>query len=105
MCVCILYKSETYLNQPPARGPLYLIFIGRWLLYRGRLLCFSAIWAGAREAGCFRELYNYVLPSSVCDHASYTAAGSTVLQCMFTGGHLEGQSLRILAYNACYVCT
>ena len=37
---------------------LQLAFIERWLHYRGRLQCFSAMLAlfGAREAGWFREV-------------------------------------------------
>ena len=34
--------SETCLRQPPV-GQLQLAFIERWLLYRGRFQCFSAI--------------------------------------------------------------
>ena len=50
----LLLYSATCLMQPPV-GQLCLTFIERWLLYRGRLQCFSAMlmtW----EAGCFRVL-------------------------------------------------
>ena len=39
-------------------GPVILAFIERWLHYRGRLQCSSAMLVlfRAREAGCFREV-------------------------------------------------
>ena len=47
---------------------LQLAFIERWLHYRGRLQCFSAMLVlfGAREAGCFREV-----AASYSDHYNY----------------------------------
>ena len=39
-------------------GSLIMAFIERWLLYRGRLQCFSAmlVLLGARETGGFRKM-------------------------------------------------
>ena len=60
--LCNINHSGTCLRQPPV-GKSYLALTERWLHYRGRLQCFSAMLVlfGVREAGCSERWLPYTV--------------------------------------------